>query len=103
MVPLDSFREMKKCYRKSVNWKVVYSPASSMATSLLKRSICQSMLNEPNKIFSELEFSVHVEPYFFALPKNIMISEMTIDRGMFLCGFLASSPVVATQSKPTKP
>lgn len=34
---------------------------------------------------------------------KMMTSEMTMDRGMFFLGFLASSPVVATQSKPTKP
>lgn len=32
-----------------------------------------------------------------------MIKERTIESGMFLLGFFASSPVVATQSKPTKP
>lgn len=35
--------------------------------------------------------------------KNMMIRDRTIDNGIFRFGFLASSPVVATQSKPTKP
>lgn len=33
----------------------------------------------------------------------MITSEMTIARGMFFCGFFASSPVVAIQSNPTKP
>lgn len=35
--------------------------------------------------------------------KNMMIKENTIERGMFFFGFIASSPVVATQSNPTNP
>lgn len=33
----------------------------------------------------------------------MIISEITMDNGMFRFGFLASSPVVAMQSKPTNP
>lgn len=35
--------------------------------------------------------------------KNIINNESTIDMGMFFFGLIASSPVVATQSNPTKP
>lgn len=35
--------------------------------------------------------------------KNIISSDRTIAMGIDFCGFLASSPVVATQSNPTKP
>lgn len=35
--------------------------------------------------------------------RNMMNNDITMARGIFLCGFLASSPVVATVSKPTKP
>lgn len=33
----------------------------------------------------------------------MMIREVTMDSGISLLGFFASSPVVATQSKPTNP
>ena len=35
--------------------------------------------------------------------KNMIINESTIERGIFFFGFIASSPVVATQSNPTNP
>lgn len=35
--------------------------------------------------------------------KNIIVREITIESGMLRRGLMASSPQVATQSKPTKP